>query len=46
MITMTMGRFAGDRIVNRIGVKKMLLYSAALLASGFLLELEHFLPES
>ncbi|MEZ0130672.1 MFS transporter [Flavobacterium sp. LBUM151] len=37
MITMTMGRFAGDRIVNRIGVKKMLFYSAALLATGFLI---------
>ena len=37
MIMMTIGRFAGDRIVNRIGVKKMLLYSAALLATGFVL---------
>lgn len=37
MICMTMGRFAGDKIVNRIGVKKMLFYSATLLTSGFLL---------
>jgi fucose permease len=35
MITMTMGRFVGDRIVTRIGVKKMLLFSAALMATGF-----------
>ena len=35
MITMTMGRFAGDRIVTRIGVKKTLLYSGILLATGF-----------
>lgn len=37
MIMMTLGRFAGDRIVNRIGVKKMLLYNSMLLATGFLL---------
>lgn len=37
MIMMTMGRFAGDRIVNRIGVKKMLLYNSMLLATGFVL---------
>lgn len=35
MIMMTLGRFAGDRIVNRIGIKKMLLYDAVLLAAGF-----------
>ena len=33
----TLGRFAGDRIVNRIGVKKMLLYNSMLLATGFVL---------
>lgn len=35
MIMMTMGRFAGDKIVNRIGVKKMLLYNSMMLATGF-----------
>ena len=37
MIMMTLGRFAGDRIVNRIGVKKMLLYNSMMLTTGFLL---------
>jgi fucose permease len=37
MIMMTLGRFAGDRIVSRIGVKNMLLYSSTLLGLGFLL---------
>jgi fucose permease len=37
MIMMTMGRFAGDRIVNRIGIKKMLLYNSMLLTAGFVL---------
>jgi fucose permease len=37
MIMMTLGRFAGDRIVNRIGVKKMLLYNSMLLTTGFVL---------
>jgi fucose permease len=36
MVTMTAGRFAGDRIVNRIGIRKMLYYSAMLLTAGFL----------
>lgn len=32
---MTAGRFAGDRIVTHIGVRQMLLLSAALLTTGF-----------
>jgi fucose permease len=35
MVMMTLGRFAGDRIVNRIGVRKMLYYSSLLLTAGF-----------
>jgi fucose permease len=37
MIAMTIGRFAGDRIVNAIGVKNMLYYNSILLTAGFLL---------
>lgn len=34
MVMMTSGRFAGDRIVNHIGVGRMLRYSALLLTCG------------
>ncbi|WP_394773088.1 MFS transporter [Flavobacterium sp.] len=37
MVAMTIGRFAGDRTVNRIGVKNMLYYNSILLTAGFLL---------
>jgi fucose permease len=37
MVAMTLGRFAGDRVVNRIGIKNMLYYNSILLTAGFLL---------
>lgn len=35
MIAMTLGRFAGDRIVNQIGASKTLYYCAVTLTAGF-----------
>ena len=35
MIAVTIGRFAGDHIVNRSGIKMVLKYSGALIVSGF-----------
>jgi len=37
MVTVTLGRFIGDRIVHRIGIKKFLQYSGVLIVSGFTL---------
>jgi MFS family permease len=37
MITVTAGRFIGDRIVGRIGVKTLLQYSGVLILLGFIL---------
>ncbi|MGI4750309.1 MAG: MFS transporter [Janthinobacterium lividum] len=37
MIAMTTGRFFGDRLVNRIGIKPMLRYSGILIFAGMLL---------
>jgi MFS family permease len=35
MIAMSTGRFGGDKLVPRLGVKKMLLYSGILILAGF-----------
>jgi len=37
MVAMTAGRFFGDRLVNRIGIKPMLRYSGMLILTGMLL---------
>ena len=37
MVAMTIGRFTGDRLANRLGIKTMLQYSGALICSGLLL---------
>jgi fucose permease len=37
MVAMTTGRFAGDRLVKKLGIKSMLLYSGWLILSGLLL---------
>ena len=37
MVTMTIGRFAGDKLVGIVGVKKLLMYSGWLIFSGLLL---------
>jgi MFS family permease len=37
MITVTLGRFAGDKLVNRWGIKHVLQYSGILIVSGFVL---------
>ncbi|WEK34556.1 MAG: MFS transporter [Candidatus Pseudobacter hemicellulosilyticus] len=37
MIAMTAGRFAGDKLVNAIGIKAMLRYSGILITIGLLL---------
>jgi fucose permease len=37
MVMMTLGRFAGDRVVDKIGVRKVLACSAMILTAGFLL---------
>jgi MFS family permease len=37
MITVTVGRFAGDKLVNRWGIKHVLQYSGILIVSGFVL---------
>lgn len=42
MVTMTIGRFAGDRVVSAIGIKKVLNYSAILVLAGLLVAV--FLP--
>jgi len=36
MVAMTIGRFTGDRLANRLGIKKMLQYSGALICGGLL----------
>lgn len=42
MVTMTIGRFAGDRVVSAIGVKRVLTYSSGLVLAGLLVSV--FLP--
>jgi len=37
MVAMTLGRFTGDKLANRIGIKKMLTYSGLLILCGLLL---------
>lgn len=37
MTAVTLGRFCGDHIVMRYGVKKMLFYSAVMISVGFLI---------
>lgn len=37
MVAMTLGRFTGDRLVTRYGVKPMLTYSGLLIFSGLML---------
>lgn len=37
MVAMTIGRFTGDRLTNRFGIKTMLQYSGALICCGLLL---------
>jgi MFS family permease len=37
MVAMTLGRFTGDKIANRIGIKSMLRYSGILMFCGLLL---------
>jgi MFS family permease len=37
MVAMTLGRFTGDKIANRIGIKSMLRYSGVLMFCGLLL---------
>jgi MFS family permease len=36
MVTMTIGRFGGDKLVGKIGVKKLLTYSGWLIFSGLM----------
>ncbi|PWK77464.1 fucose permease [Mucilaginibacter oryzae] len=42
MVSMTIGRFAGDRVVTSVGIKKVLNYSAMLVFAGLLVTV--FLP--
>ena len=37
MIAMTTGRFLGDKLVGRIGIKKILFYSGILISTGLLI---------
>jgi fucose permease len=37
MVMMTVGRFAGDNIVNKVGIRKVLTYCSLLLTAGFLI---------
>ncbi len=37
MIAMTSGRFLGDKLVSRIGIKKILFYSGVLISTGLLI---------
>lgn len=37
MVAMTIGRFTGDRLTNRFGIKTVLQYSGALICSGLLI---------
>ena len=37
MIAVTIGRFAGDKLVNKWGIKHVLQYSGMLIVSGFVL---------
>jgi MFS family permease len=37
MVSMTLGRFTGDRLANSIGIKAMLKYSGLFICSGLLL---------
>jgi MFS family permease len=37
MVMMTVGRFAGDHIVNKVGIKTVLSYCSLLLTVGFLI---------
>ena len=37
MVAMTTGRFAGDKLVGRLGIKNILKYSGGLIFSGLLL---------
>jgi len=37
MVAMTMGRFLGDRVVNRIGAARTLRYSAIMLTTGLVI---------
>lgn len=37
MVSMTLGRFTGDRLANSIGIRNMLKYSGMLMFSGLLL---------
>lgn len=37
MVAMTLGRFTGDQLANRIGIRTMLTYSGALVFTGLLL---------
>lgn len=37
MVAMTLGRFTGDKLANRIGIKTMLKYSGVLMFCGLLL---------
>jgi fucose permease len=37
MVMMTIGRFAGDHIVNKVGIRKVLSYCSLLLTAGFLI---------
>ncbi len=42
MIAMTLGRFTGDRLANRFGIRTMLIYSGGLIGTGLLIAV--FLP--
>ena len=37
MTAVTLGRFCGDYVVMRFGIKKILFYSAVFISSGFLI---------
>lgn len=37
MVAMTSGRFLGDKLVTRIGIKKILFYSGILISTGLLI---------
>jgi MFS family permease len=37
MVTMTLGRFTGDRLANYLGIKKLLQYSGLLIFAGLML---------
>jgi MFS family permease len=36
MVAMTLGRFLGDKLVSRIGIKRILFYSGILISTGLL----------